>query len=330
MIDLGWGESVVVRQALTENLSGKPITFHMDDLANMGYTNHDGDPAIIEKTRKVIERQTGLTYKHILLTNGATGGVTIALRAYAHKGYKYALTRHAPYYGMYPVMIRGAGLEHKTLVDIDDCLSNKTVILIDSPTNPLGTEATGLHGLGAPIVWDAVYHNRVYTTGLLKPFGGDVMVGSYSKLLGLNGVRLGWMATNDDLVYLRLKDLVEAEYCGLSGPSAVIVNRVLDDLVDDRYWHQFERAARFRLDWNREQWSVLEKYFGDTPVVDVGMFYFAPTDAACKRLLEKAGINWMTGSKLGHNDDFGRINLGQDCKLIKQAVKEILKQDKIK
>lgn len=323
--NLGWGNAVCVRHAFLGELPNKTVFFPLND-TNLSYTPHEGDPQLIEITRKVIERQVGPTYKHIFLTNGAAGGVTLALRAYAKMGYREAITRKPPYFPIYPAMIDSAGLKHLTDLNAQVDLP---VILLDSPSNPIG-EVIENASISSPIIHDAVYHSKVYTYGNYKPLFCDVIVGSYSKLLGLNGIRTGWVATNDDLVAHRLHDLVTAEYCGLSSASNVVLLNVLKMYRSKTFWENFETRARTNLDYNREEIAKLEKYFQGAAVPRNGMFYYAPMDSACKKLMEKSEMIWTSGSSLGATDDFGRFNVGQDCKLIRDAVKTILRNDKIK
>jgi aspartate/methionine/tyrosine aminotransferase len=132
------------------------------------------------------------------------------------------------------------------------------------------------------------------------------------------------------LLAARIRSLVTAEYCGLSSASNHILLTLLKDYRSKTFWENFEFKARNNLDDNRGEWSKLEKYFCDTPVRRVGMFYYAPTDESCRRLLEKSGISWTSGSSLGTSDDYGRFNMGQDRKLVRDAVKEIIKNDKAK
>lgn len=322
--DLGWGNAVCVRHAFLKGIELRTVFFSLDD-KNLSYTPHDGDAKLIEITRRVIERQVGPTYKHIFLTNGASGGATIAMRAYAQRGYKTCITRTAPYFSIYPGMIDAAGLKHITGVPEENCV--RPILLIDSPSNPHGEVVEDL-ATTIPVIWDAVYHSRVYGAGNFKAMHSDVIVGSYSKLLGFNGIRTGWIATNDDVLALRIKNLVESEYCGLSSASNVVLLQVLKNYRSKNFWENFEHRARLYLDCNREEWSRLEKFFGQKPVGEVGMFYYAPMDSACKRLMEKSGVVWTPGSRLGHEDSYGRISLGQDCELTLKAVKEILKNDR--
>lgn len=340
--NMGWGNAVAVRSAFLDQTSGRPVIFGLKELEQMNYPPHCGEEALIEVTRRVIQRQVGLTYNHIILTNGAAGGVTLALRAYAGRGCNTAFTRQAPYFPIYPAMIKSAGLRH--VVEADNRLpGDRPVALIDSPTNPHGLIVSDTSMISPPrimlsdgeehnmpLIWDAVYHSAVYLPPkFYPPLQCDVIVGSYSKLLGLNGLRTGWVATNDYLFYQRLKELVTAEYCGLSSASTSILLQLLKPFKDERLWEGFERQARFNLDYNRGEWSKLERFFGGTPTGPNGMFYYSYMDGSCKKLMGKSNIVWTPGSSCGHYDEFGRFNIGQDMKIVKAAVKEVLKNDRI-
>lgn len=328
--DLTWGESVAVRHAFLEQTRGRSVQFTQQDLREMDYTPFNGDARLIEQTNSVIYRQVGANYKHIFLTNGASGACTLALRAYQHKGCSVMGTNPPPFFPLYPAMARAAGIYDITHDGAHtSCL--KRVFLLDSPSNPSGQATDSpAWALGDPVIWDAVYHNAVYCSVLGPSPAHTVHIGSYSKLTGINGLRLGWLATNDDLLAAKIAELIAPEYCGLSKPSKIILQRLLDEVPPlSNDWFAFERAARYRLDFNRTEWSKLEKYFQGQPVPVNGMFYYAEMDNACKRLMEKAGVLWQVGSKCGTSDDFGRFNIGQDPKVISAAVKSVLKADKI-
>jgi aspartate/methionine/tyrosine aminotransferase len=324
-LDLGFGNSVCVRKAFLETYHGNMIIFTRDRLSTFDYPAYGGDQELIEITKQVIKRQTGIEKKYVFLTNGATGAVTIGLRALKQRGAIYCHTRNAPWYLRYPSMIKAADLMH---VDENRHIDPKeSVILLDIPSNPLGI----IHGISksmlSPMLLDGVYLNKIYTSGCFIPIPAhDILAGSYSKLLGINGIRVGWIATNDDLLSERIRELLMGEYCGLGIASQEIIKNALYDFD----WESFEKLAKGFLDDNRGQWSKLEKFFHSWPVRDEGMFHYSKIDAKCNKLLQKAGINWTTGSSLGTDDSYGRFNLGQDVDVIRKAVNAILKADKIK
>ena len=320
--DLSFGNSVAVRKAFMDTVA-RGVTFTYDSMLHMDYPVHDGDPELVEITKQVIKRQMGLSYKHVFMTNGATGADVIALRSYAQRGLKACRTRMPPYYSRFPGMIKAAGMTHWT-IDFPPGHSEKSVLLIDLPSNPIGN-FDGINFHSGPIILDAVYCNKVYCGP--KPidfYGHNILTGSYSKLLGINGIRLGWLATNENMLADRISKLITSEYCGLSVPDAWILKTYLRNLD----WDSFESRANMYLDFNRGDMSKLEKYFYGTPVPKIGMFWYVPMDKPCQKLMEKAGVIWTKGSLMGTNDDFGRLNIGQDMGIISEAVKTILKIDK--
>jgi aspartate/methionine/tyrosine aminotransferase len=324
--DLSFGNSVAVRQAFLDVAPYNGFQFTYNSMMEMDYPVHNGDPELVEITKQIIKRQVGNEYKHVFITNGATGADVIALRAYAQQGISVCRTRKAPYYTRFPGMIEAAGMHHWSKDISYTTLDEKVVFLLDIPHNPTGSLDTGMKFHSGPIILDAVYYNNVYCNGGLRgSIEHNVLTGSYSKLLGINGIRLGWLATNDDLLADRISKLITSEYCGLSVPSASIIKSYLRDFD----WDNFERRANMYLDFNRNEVSKLEKYFGNISVPRLGMFYYAPMDQACQKLMEKAGIIWTKGSVMGTSDDFGRLNVGQDVGLIANAVSAVLKIDKI-
>jgi aspartate/methionine/tyrosine aminotransferase len=322
--DLGFGNAVAVRQAYLQTVSNELIVFTNDKLLDFDYPPYEGDPDLLEITRQVIKRQTGDDYKYIILTNGATGGVVLSLRSYAQQGYDSCWTRRAPWYMRYPSMIKAAGMYHS---DEDNKYPaySKHVKLLDFPSNPMGSVSDMARWRKDDLILDGVYHGRVYSRVIVPLPHHNILVGSYSKLLGLNGIRIGWVATNDEKRYEKLVALATAEYCGLSSASTEILKTQLANFD----WQSFETTAQNMLDDNREQISRIERYFG-AKVPEVGMFFYGQVEPKCKELLEKASIKYTSGLSLGTSEYFGRLSMGQDRDLTKQAVNAFIKADSIR
>ena len=323
--DLGFGESVAVREAFLETAKRTPIVFTQEEMGEMGYPDHSGDPELIKLTRQVIKRQTGNDYSYIYITNGATGALNVTLRALKNFGVAdTCVTREAPYFRYYPDIVKYSGMNHVNTPPIGVGF----VRLIDSPSNPIA-DFSWYHSVNPQetVIWDSVYHTQSYAPGKHPQPNHDILVGSYSKLTGLNGLRLGWVATNRLFFAVAISSLVNSEYCGISVPSTKIVLETVGKFRK-AHWESFEQNAQNRLDYNREQISKLEKFFGGTPVPENGMFYFGPMDSACKRLLTKSNVTWSPGPSLGAANDFGRLNVGQNMHTVRDAVKTVLKNDK--
>lgn len=234
--NLGWGESVAIRHALLDSLKFiPPIQFGYTELANLSYPKHEGDQELVELTKKVIYRQMGCWYNNILITNGATGAVTIALRAFQQRGIDFCSTRQAPYFSLYPAMIRAAGMNH-IRGNLSKC---ESIYLLDSPSNPQGEF---LPGGTQNTIWDAVYYSKAYMSEPAPTPAHEILCGSYSKLLGLNGIRVGWIACDDNLLFERMRELVTAEYCGISAPSTAILVNILKNMTQET-WESFEKKV---------------------------------------------------------------------------------------
>lgn len=321
-IELTWGESVALRNAFVNQVSDWQLpVLNREYLNGLNYTPFEGNLKLVDITRQVVKRQIGKEYKYLFLTNGATGGIEIVLKAYRKLGKISCATFKAPYFRLYPKIISSAGLKH---IDFENDDLFSPVLLVDLPSNPTGVfRRIDTMGLDIPVIWDTVYYTNSYAR-LLVSIKHDVVIGSYSKMTGLNGIRIGWIATDDDALALILQDLVAATYCGLSALSMDLLTAILPSID----WDLFESSSRNALDANRTEFSKLERYLSGSKIPDVGMFFYGQMDEACKKLFEKAEVVWTPGSNLGDTDDWGRFNIGRDFETTRKAVAQVLKADK--
>jgi aspartate/methionine/tyrosine aminotransferase len=320
IFNLGFGNSVAVRKAFLDNFSQGMIVFTHDKLMNFNYTEYEGDEELLKYTKSIVKRQTGHDYEYFVLTVGATGAINLALSVYKDNGEDFCLTRKPPYYLRYPNMIEAAGMEHLTE---DDKIPTETVSLIDIPSNPLNLITDSKH-IAMTAIIDGVYLNRVYTRKQTQLPYHDLMIGSYSKLTGLNGMRVGWIGTNNLNTYLLLKDQAMSVYCGMSAAESHMLNNMFYNFD----WEHFETKARCYLDYNREELQKLER-FTEGSVQEDGMFWYCPMDSKFQDILTKSNVIWTKGSLTGTSDDFGRLNVGADCNTVREAVSTILKMDRL-
>lgn len=321
--DLGFGNSVCVRKAFLETTTAGMVVFTHPKLQEFNYPPYEGDQDLIQSTKSIIKRQTGHDYKYILMTVGASGAISNILTYYKNQGIDKCLTRTAPYYLRYPSMISASGLTHSTVAHK---YTQNAIALVDIPSNPLNlTHMIELFGSTTiPTIVDGVYYNKIYHNKPIQMPVHELLVGSYSKLTGINGVRVGWIATNNTKLYLELKDQVMSSYCGMSVAESYLLNELIYGLD----WNTFETKARCYLDYNREELAKLERFTSD-PVSDVGMFWFTKMDSKFQSMLTDAGVVWTKGDTMDVDSSFGRLNVGADCAIIKEAVSTILKKDRI-
>jgi aspartate/methionine/tyrosine aminotransferase len=313
--DFGWGNPYF----LLDILSFMYVGDNRYNIHDMNYGPYDGNPELIRQTHEVIAKTTGQKYNHIIITNGASGAINLILRRFKAKGGTTVFTTQYGY-PSYDSFIERAGLERYKDIAADNFsfgFGNRLNIrLIDSPENPLGTQYT--LGNKDTDIWDGVYHNKIYTKNTKIIPDHRMFVGSYSKLLGIAGARIGFIATDDSLLYEDLKIECKAEYTGVSKPSQTMVSHILKSInLDD-----FMSAGHRDLCYNKEEFQKIEYLFDGQEVGEVGMFYCVKADPKAVQLLDRVGIGYVVLDK-----DTIRLSMGQHLKTTKQGIREILKGD---
>jgi len=306
--DLGWGNPYFLLEILDEMYVNK---MQFQDIYNMSYAPDNGFPELIELTKRTIEQTTGLKYKHVFITAGATQAINTIFHFEKKSGSKFVKMREFGY-PYYTSMVINAGLERIPLGGDD----TKAFILLDSPSNPLGEQLSIDH---AGVYWDAVYHNKIYNANMNIVPQHRAMIGSYSKLLGLTGVRIGWVATNSDSYYQLLSSTSLADTATVSIPSQKLVT----DILKTVNLGNFLQKGKNHLDDNREELQKLSHLFCGLDVPECGMFYCIPANKQIFDLFRSCRVRYV---KI--REDLLRLSLGQTRSITKAAVKAILKEDR--
>ena len=313
-----WGEPYCVREALKAHYKRKtmrPINFD-----TMCYAPDGGQDALVKLTKQYLKETTDIDYKHVIITNGTTGALNVVLRALKRKKC-YTHKYHFPYYDDIIVKngykhYEGLYREHEKQLDNSD-----TLAIVDSPSNPLGDLL--LYGdINNNIIWDSVYHNKVFINGIPVKPDHRVNCGSYSKVFGLTGVRVGYIATNNDEDYkLYLKENT-MESCTISAPS----QEFIVDIFDHTDLDNFMRSAKYRINNNREMFDRVCYMFDGQAVPDNGMFFTAWASPYTSKLLDKLGFSSVQMDTMG-KDRFLRFNLAQTNDITNKAIRYLLKED---
>lgn len=320
--DFGWGNPYFLLELLN---SRTDVLMQLVDIRTMSYAPDKGFPNLVDLTRNAIYESTGLEYPYVAITNGATGAINAALKYWRRKRGGAIVVTDEHNYPFYTDMIRNCGLiqqKEEDPFEIDKTrMCPHVFFLVSSPSNPLGT----IHGYHSPLqtdrtIWDAVYHNPIYLGNIETTYPDHILhVGSYSKLLGLTGSRIGWLATHDKELFEGVCDVSLKDTATISVPS----QKLLVDILDDLHLVEFMRTGSKHLNYNREKFQKLEYLFDNQPVQEVGMFYCAHADKKAVQLLDKCGIKYVN---LG--DNYIRLSMGQKLDITSEAVKLILKEDR--
>jgi aspartate/methionine/tyrosine aminotransferase len=294
----------------------------IDELWWQSYPPHEGKHDLIEDVRRLIKLNTGKTFNHILITNGATHGICTALNTLKETtGYKDVFFKK-PHFAFYPGMVKAAGLDLTSYPDVD-----RAIHLIDSPSNPLG-EFRSMPENDALVVWDAVYHTPTYTHGIYMlgnyVLDANILVGSFSKLTGVNGVRVGFLATHSPILYQSAYEYVTHTLCGVDAGAQDFCHKFMTDVDLDVFYEKSNKLIQN----NKNELERIAYLFGQK-IPDYGMFAMFETDAKLLKLFEKSSVKFMSGESVGAGAEFVRINLAKTNIETKNMVKAILSKDKI-
>lgn len=321
-LNFGWGEPYCVRECLEHYYRKKNYMVPIQ-IKKAGYSSAEGDPVLISLIKQFIKYTTGINYKHILITHGTTGAINIALRVLAKEGKDTCYT-HQYYFPYYPHIISKNHYQHKKGLGIyhEENLSYKNAIgLVDSPSNPDGSLLLYTDNTNS-ILWDSVYHNQIFINSIPVIPDHRANCGSLSKFLGLTGLRVGWIATNNDLDFQKFTEENLYENCTMSFYSQDLAIDILQSVDLDN----FTKAAKYRINNNRELFDRVKYLFDNQEVPENGMFYPAWASTHTCQLLDKLEISYVQLDEVG-KDKLLRFNLAQLNEITKKAVRFLIKED---
>jgi len=129
---------------------------------------------------------------------------------------------------------------YDTLDDLDiDNLNDSNAILICDPSNPTGIKQDDNYLLqkiaeinkkGSPVIFDSPYRKLFKDDDLflkLSSFDNVIITESFSKWIGLSGLRLGFIYSNNKDFNEELNIRLLYEFNGVSSASQLIINKLL-------------------------------------------------------------------------------------------------------
>lgn len=283
-------------------------------------------------TRKAIANYLSSVYplefgpNDLVITSGAAGGANVALRAIVEPGDEVIV--NAPFFPEYRAYIENAGGVMKVvptdaayqldLTAIETAISPRTrAVMVCSPNNPsgavygeetlaaLGQLLSRREGAEAPIylLCDDVYHRVVFETGVAPAAAAHyhraLVLGSYSKDIGIAGERIGWVAIprsvpGRDKLYAAIVMLNRTlGFVNASGVMQRVVARCADAMCDLAF---YRKNRDLLYDGLREAGYELPKpggalfMFPRTPIED---------DVAFVSQLMEHGVLVVPGSGFG-------------------------------
>lgn len=317
----GFGDALGVREVLFTVYP--ELRFQVSSPESTGYPAHGGSPSLIDAVRGYLTSLYGVCpYQHILITAGCSHAIQAAIHAVRNDLTTSVITRSL-YFPFYPNMIKTAGLKHA----VKQGLIYNDIALYDD-LSPVGIRENNWSSLFDIRILDAAYLSRTY--GLEKldlmtsvQASKYTIVGSLGKMTGLNGLRVGFLGTNDHAVYQKAYDYVTYTTIGANIEAQTTIAKILSDL--DRFDLFLDRSKGV-LDSNRIELSRLRHLFGQD-IPSKGMFALLAADSKLKDLFEKASVVVTDGMGCGADCPSIRINLSNSNGATKRMVDAVIKAD---
>jgi len=234
-----------------------------------GYMNNSGYEDVRDKIARSINKKfnTNFSYKNIIMTVGAAGGLNVILKTLINPGDEVIV--FAPFFGEYRnyvsnfdgrlvVVSPNTATFQPNLAEFESKITDRTkAVIINSPNNPTGviySEETIMtisdilnkkekeFGRSIYLISDEPYRELVYDGAevvyITKYYHNAIVGYSFSKSLSLPGERIGYLVIPDELD--DFDDVVEAANVAnrilgfVNAPSLIqrAIARCIDEKVD--------------------------------------------------------------------------------------------------
>jgi aspartate/methionine/tyrosine aminotransferase len=301
-----------------------------------GYPDNQGEPDLRAAVAEKLARANGLTYdpgRNILITDGATGGLAVALGALVRPGDDVLVPE--PAYDAYASAIalwggRAVAVEPTIREDTFRLIHNALesartpatrLLLLNTPWNPVGTvfardelrmvtEFAARHDLF--VISDEIYEALVYdgrqhlSPASLSAEARDrtILVNSLSKTYAMAGWRVGYCAGPAEVIRAML--LLLQQYS--RGPATFVQDAAACALRSDQ-----ECVERMRSAYQRRR-DLVHRWLGDIPGVGLvpaegGLFVMVSvrgipvggmlSDQVRRFLLHECGVAVLHGAVYG-------------------------------
>jgi aspartate/methionine/tyrosine aminotransferase len=309
----------------------------------LGYTESQGHPALRSQIAKLYKH---LKADQVLVHAGAEEAIFNFMNVFLERGDHVIV--HFPCYQSLIEVVRAIGCEitrwegqenegwRLSPESLEGALQKNTkLVIINCPHNPTGflmtrpeleqvVQLSQKHGF--LIFSDEVYRGLEYEPKDTLPAvcdldGRGVSLGVMSKIFGLPGLRIGWVAARDRVLYEKLAQFKDYTTICNSAPSEYLGTLALR--------HHAKLITR-NLNLLKQNLAVLEEFFRqhqDTfswnkPIAGPIGFprYLGPdgTQMFCQRLLSTAGVLLLPSILYDYGDNHFRLGFGR--KNLKECV----------
>lgn len=321
---------------------------------SLGYTESQGSPLLREEIAKLYP---SLNKEQILVFSGAEEGIFTFMNAVLSEN-DHIIVQSPCYQSLYAVaQANNVDIDYWEMneeanwkPDIFKLQSlikeNTRAIIINTPNNPTGynftdTEFDEIINIcrknNLILFSDEVYRLSEYSNQTRLPNAADkyenaISLGVLSKPLGLPGLRIGWIATQNAKLLKKIKTFKDYTTICSSGPSeylATIALRNVNKLIDRNYAIVQTNLAVLRKFIT--QYSILFEWI-EPEAGNIGfvrILFSENVERFCLDLIEMKGVLLLPSTTYNYGTQhfrigFGRKNFPEALSLLEEYVREKL------
>ncbi len=317
-INAAVGEPYIVRDTLFEVLQNN-LTDYISSVHGFEYTKPMGDKYLVEF----------LENKHqapVIIHNGAKQAIGAIFYALKQAGFE-GVHLHEPWWSLFPPLLKMHSLKQVPVFPVPN-----TAYLLVNPNNPDGelhseNRLLNIHKFceqyKLPLIHDAAYYNHIYLpkSTPLPPIG-DVQVFTFSKLLGLSQLRLGYSVWHKTDLYNSVLEYMEHMTVGTSILSQKFALEVLQELHFKNTYDVFIDKSNEKLQFNRSLVKQISNSILEPAPNQQGMFLW--TKCHDLTAFERCKIKVIEGTNFANSKkDFIRMNLALNNNLLPKIVERL-------
>lgn len=304
---MGWADPFMPDRSMPKHIEEAYLEAVKDESAPH-YTAPIGNQQLKIKLAEKLKRQNNLTVeplRNILITPGSDNGLFFAIVPFINEGDEVMIP--SPSYPnnfldveimggkVVPICLKAEDGYQLDLKQMEEKVTDKTkMVILTHPNNPTTTvyNEESLNGLrdflikhDLILVCDQAFEDFTYENKMITPASMEglwertVTVFSFSKGMGLSGLRVGYIVADDHII-----DTMYANAVSVIGATSTPSQKaVIAALSDTSFMKEFEEAFDYR---RHKAYEILNSI----------------PDVSC--LLPESGfICWLDVSKLGNSSD---------------------------
>lgn len=262
----------------------------------------------------------------VVVCNGAKQALAASFYA-VHRADQLKLIRfRSPYWALLPPLVESMDLDWVDSLEG----SRRSATLLVAPNNPDGWCSENFQKKSeGPLIHDGAYNTEAYLPKekVLGPTG-DLQVFSFSKMLGLPGLRLGCVVCHNEKYYDHLLQYMEASTVGVSNVSQEFLAQMFRNL-NPNVFEEFNSQCRQSLTNAKNLLTQISPQILDVPKPESYHGMFAWCRVINAEALQQSRVKFASGKPFGQ-EGFVRINLALDFNLLEEVVNRLNFYDKIK